>query len=289
MFAPTEAERGRSSTMSVPSRQPDRSARGEAAPEPAPPRRATARAILGTALRAWARNLVPLTLVALAVELPLTLVELARRKSFAIATLGDTLAQSAAWLLAVTVMTAASLRAARGERVRLVEALAAVRAAPRVLAAHLAAYGVVIAGATSLRLYGRYPSVIVPYSDDLLAGGIIAVVLACVVLRTLVFPLTAVTLEEPGLGPAAAARRARALTAGRRLAVFLVLLVPLAAFTGNFFGTVSKVLDPAPSPEWIVGRRLVVAFASSFLELLPAAAYVLLRREKEGSLAEVFE
>lgn len=253
------------------------------------PRRASAGAILGTALRAWARNVVPLTAVAIAVELPVLGVELASRQPFALATPGDKLIQCAAWLLAATVSGSAALRAVRGEPVRLLAALAALRHAPRVLAAHLVAYGTVVAGTVAL-LASAAVRTGGPRSEPVLAACVGLLLLACAVLRTLHFPLTAAVLDEQALGPWAVARRARALSAGRRRALLAVVLVPLAATAGNVLQAIVTIDEPAPGPGWIVGRRAVVALASGLLELLPAAAYVVLRREQEDrSLERVFE
>lgn len=241
-----------------------------------------------TALRAWTRSFVPLTLLAAMVGLPVTLVELENRIDLSM-TLPGLLAHPLAWLLGTTVMTAASLRAIREEPFRLRPALAAVRnGGGRLLSAHAVAYGWAAAG---WLVWAAFSIVLPPRGGEgVMQASAVALLVLGIVLGTRVFPLSAVVLAEPQLDAAPAARRARALTAGRRWAIFLVLLVPVLVTAVNVAWMVVGPTDVRHSVPWILGRRTAIALASGFLELLPAAAYALLRREKDPpTLAQIFE
>jgi hypothetical protein len=222
------------------------------------------------------------------VDLPLLGLELLSERVFVLAAPWEKAVQVAVWLLGATLMGTAGLCAVKGEPLRLGQPLDALRAAGRVLLAHLVAYAAAVAGAGALFAAILFWGKELPPQEELGPWLLGAWCLLCVVLRVQLFPLTPAVLEDRG-GPVDAARRVRQLTKGRRGAMLLLALLPLAALAGDFYFSLDFSLEGAPIP-WILARRGLLALAYGFLELLPAAAYVRLREEKQGQdLATIFE
>jgi hypothetical protein len=191
---------------------------------------------------------------------------------------------AAAWLLTASMLTAAALRAVRGERVRVGEAFTAgLPAAGRILLAHLIAYGPAFAAAVALFGLELLPEKML---TAVLFG---AVGVVFVLTRLLFFPLSAVVLDQRA-SPLLAVRSTWALTRRRWGRLSLVALVPVAFTCANVLESIWAERSGA-GPLLI--RRAILCLTSGLLELLPAAAYVFLRGEVDGrgvaELERVFE
>ncbi len=215
----------------------------------------------------WTKHWVPFAVVTLVIHAPATVFVFARGQptgqfgalDVVQIVLGNVLA-----LVTAGVLTSGALRALRGERprVRILLAVGA-RRMKRILLASLA-YGLVAFVATL--------ALVVP--------GIFAVVALYVAAPAVV--------AEPDLEPTMGAlRRSWALTKGRRIEVFVVVLA--AWVLSIVFVWIASAIAGATGGPWWVGVALSELFtilAGSVFNAAPAVAYRDLRLEKEGVSAE---
>jgi hypothetical protein len=231
--------------------------------------------LLGRSFEVWWRNLWRLTLVALLVYVPILLAGAIGAAAsggtpgpaVALGALGSVLAA----FVALGATTSATFQHLSGSRVRLGPMLAvgARRALPAVAVGFLTALAV-------------------------LGGLLLLVVPGVIVFCGLYVAIPAAVVERPG--PFGALRRSWALTRGRRLAIFLVLLVlgMLSTVANGFATFLMAILPEGPAVLGAAGVSLLVGLLFSSLQaVVPAVAYHDLRVEKEGAdtseLARVFE
>ncbi len=223
--------------------------------------------VIARTLSLWTKHAVPFFVVTLVVHAPATIFVFARGEptgQFSALDIVQIVLGNVLALVTAGVLTSGALRALRGEepRVRILLAVG-VRRLKRIVLASVA-YGVVAFVATL--------ALVVP--------GIIAAVG--------MYVAPAAVVAEPDLEPThGALKRSWALTAGKRLEVFIIFVV--AWVLSVVFAWVASVLGMVVGGPWWVGvalSELLTVVASSVFNAAPAIVYRDLRLEKEGVAAE---
>jgi hypothetical protein len=253
----------------------------------------------------WRRNLVPLSVTALVLNLPVLVLNLSQERGqppSGWTLLLNMVVGLAAGLASTGALATGALQALRGERPRVGHLVATgLGRIWRLLAVTFVGFwlvgvlglvaAMVVGFATAIAAAGGHGLVVVIALGAVL-GLFIGVMMLVVSIR--IFVVVPVALEEPRLGALAAVRRARALTQGRRLLVFVVMLVIVAAMVVLIVP--ASLLVRAGDATFLAGNVVLTilgAVVSGLTQSVPVVAYQSLRLEKEGAgatqLSAVFE
>ena len=228
-----------------------------APPAPGQPRPLTAWDLLAGTGKVWLRNVLPFTLVALVLDLPLAAIDL-RGTPKALDPRQAVLLLFASWfvwLLTTAALTFGVLWSQAGTRPRTLTMLAGA-------ARQLWPVFTVGASYTALVMLGTF-AMVLP-GVFLLVAGYVAIPAA---------------VAEPNLGIEAALRRTLALTSGHRLALLAVVLV---LGLGGYFGpwalwVLLQNTVTLPKPAELAIQVAADAILSGFVCACPAVAYLALR------------
>ncbi len=255
---------------------------------------------LASMARGWWRNALPLVAIGLVVNLPAIAIAVTRARArsygWAVPVISLTVDLAAA-IVGMAALTAAGLEALRGQRVR--PAQLVVRGAVaswKLLLSWVRAFRLALAiglvAALGLWAFwfanqGAYSEAVAVVSALFWLGSFVAFLVTAALTWAWVFPLPAVVLEQRRDGIGEVVRRARELTRGRRVGVLaLVALLALIFISATVGGLVFRFSDTLPTLEAAAAPGVIVGLVSSFVDLGPAAAYLLLRREKDGPAAD---
>jgi hypothetical protein len=259
----------------------------------------SARRVLAAAVRAWSRNFWSLTGTLVFLRLPGLALDLAWprvRHEFGMRALLGLVVQVGCALAAATALAAGGLDALGGRRPSIGSLLhRGIASAWRLLSASVRAFpwgtgaALLVLAVSLSRGLGAFHS-----HGATVALGVVEFLAFLILLINVpicwvrVYPLPALLVEELERTSGALVQRARELTVGRRWQVLPLFLM------GVLFSTVETVVDYPFSASAVNSHRVahaVILLLSTgmdgFIEILPAVAYLHLRRGQEANVAEL--